>query len=122
MNSRQARFEQFFHDSHNEILTRVASHDPNRAVRRTRGGFAAAYRFWPKVEADGDPVRWVERVIADDPQRRHLRNRRGEQPVDAVSELRRVVSLARRQRTVAHLTIGSCALALLATELLAAHR
>jgi len=128
MNAAQLdRFNRFFDDHYQGILAEVTESDPSGAVRRTRSGFASAYRFWSKVEDDGDPVRWVHRVIADD--RRHPRHTAGRDPVDdpghpveASNERRRIVALARRQRAVATVVLGTSALVFIGAELFVAHR
>ena len=67
MNAAQLdRFDRFFDENFATIVDDVALNDPSEGVLRTRAGFAAAYRFWSKVEDDGDPVSWVRRVIAED--------------------------------------------------------
>ena len=53
---RRDRFNRFFDGHHPAIVAEVAEIDPRGAVRRTRAGFASEYRFWSKVEDDGDPV------------------------------------------------------------------
>ena len=127
--ARLARFDRFFDDHFPGILAEVAESDPSGAVRRTRSGFASAYRFWGKVEDDGDPVGWVHRVIAED--RRNTRHAAGRDPVDEPghrasvepsTERRRIVSLARRQRAVARVVIGTSALVALGAELFVARR
>ena len=130
MNAAQLdRFNRFFDDYYQGILAEVAERDPSGSVRRTRSGFASAYRFWSKVEDDGDPVGWVHRVIAED--RRNPRHAAGRDPVDgpgdrpsaeASTERRRIVALARRPRAVATVVIGSSALVFLGAELFVAHR
>jgi hypothetical protein len=130
MNAAQLdRFNRFFDDHYRAILAEVAERDPSGAVRRTRSGFASAYRFWSKVEDDRDPVGWVRRVIADD--RRKTRHAAGRDPVDgpghrasveAGTERRRIVALARRQRAVARVVIGTSAVVALGAELFVAHR
>ena len=127
--ARLDRFDRFFDEHYQRILAEVAESDPCGAVRRTRLGFASAYRFWSKVEDDGDPVGWVHRVIAAD--RRDPRHEAGRDPVDepghrasveSSMERRRIVALARRQRAVAHVVIGTGALVAIGAELFAAHR
>ena len=130
MNAAQlARFDRFFDDHYPEILAEVTDRDPSGAVHRTRSGFASAYRFWSKVEADGDPVGWIHRVIAED--RRSTRRGAGREPggepgprviVSSSVERHRVVALARRQRAVARVVLGTSALAAISAELLVAHR
>ena len=130
MNAAQlARFDRFFDDHYPEILAEVTERDPSGAVHRTRSGFASAYRFWSKVEADGDPVGWIQRVIADD--RRSTRHgavgEPGDEPgprviVGSSVERHRVVELARRQRAVARVVLGTSALAAIGAELFVAHR
>ena len=130
MNAAQIdRFNGFFDDLYQAILAEVAESDPVGAVRRTRSGFASAYRFWSKVEDDGDPVGWVRRVIAED--RRNPHHATGRGPVDdpgerasveASTERRRIIALARRQRAVATVVIGTSALVALGAELVVAHR
>ena len=130
MNAAQLdRFNRFFDDHHPAILAELAESDPQGAVRRTRAGFASAYRFWSKVEDDGDPVGWVHRVIADD--RRNTRHAAGRDPVDgpghrapveASTERRRIVALARRQRAIATVVVGTSALVALGAELFVVHR
>jgi hypothetical protein len=130
MNTAQLdRFNRFFDDHYPTILAEVAESDPSGAVRRTRSGFASAYRFWSKVEADGDPVGWVHRVIAED--RRNPRHAAGRDPVDeagdrasveASMERRRIVALARRQRAVARVVLGTSAFVALGAKLFVAHR
>ena len=123
------RFDRFFDENFAAIVGDVALNDPSGGVLRTRAGFASAYRFWSKVEDDGDPVAWVRRVITED--RRGARGRSVGQPVDASgrrpsvdlgAERRRVVALARRQRAVARVVIGLSALVALGGELFVAHR
>jgi len=128
MNAAQLdRFNRFFDDHYPAILAEVAKSDPPGAVHRTRSGFASAYRFWSKVEADGDPARWVRRVIADD--RRTTHHAAGHGPVDepghrveARTERRRIVALARRQQAVAAVVLGAIALVFIGAELFVAHR
>lgn len=130
MNAAQlARFDRFFDDHYPEILAEVTERDPSGAVHRTRSGFASAYRFWSKVEADGDPVGWIHRVIAED--RRSTRHGAGREPggepgprviVSSSVERHRVVALARRQRAVARVVLGTSALAAIGAELFVAHR
>jgi hypothetical protein len=124
-----ARFDCFFNEHYPTILAEVGESDPSGAVRRTRSGFASAYRFWRKVEADGDPVGWIHRVIAED--RRSTRRGAGRKPldesshqavVDSNAERRRILSLARRQRAAARAVIGTSALVALGAELLVVHR
>lgn len=128
MNAAQLEgFDRFFDENYLAILAEVAGSDPSVAVRRTRAGFASAYRFWSKVEDDGDPVGWIHRVIADD-RRAATRCRGLEEPLDepghpdTSEEHRRVVALARRQRAVARVVIGTSALLALGGELVVAHR
>ena len=130
MNAAQLdRFDRFFDANFATIVDDVALNDPSEGVLRTRAGFASAYRFWSNVEDDGDPVGWVRRVIAED--RRAARGRSVRQPIDASgrrpsvdlgAERRRVVALARRQRAVARVIIGTSALLALGGELFVAHR
>lgn len=130
MNAAQLdRFNRFFDDHYPRVLAEVAERDPSGSVRRTRSGFASAYRFWAKVEDDGDPVGWVHRVIADE--RRNNRHAAGRHPVDepgdrahaeASTERRRIVALARRQRAVATVVLGASALVFIGAELFVAHR
>ena len=130
MNSAQLdRFNRFFDDHYPAILAEVAESDPSGSVRRTRSGFASAYRFWSKVEDDDDPVGWVHRVIAGD--RRNPRHAAGGDRVDeagdrpsveASTERRRVIELAQRQRAVATFVIGASAFVALGAELFVAHR
>ena len=130
MNAAQLdRFDRFFDENFATIVDDVALNDPAEGVLRTRAGFASAYRFWSKVEDDGDPVSWVRRVIAED--RRATRGRSVGQPVDESrrrpsvdlrAERRRVVALARRQRAVARVVIGVSALLALGGELFVVHR
>lgn len=130
MNAAQiARFNAFFDEHYTGMLAEVANSDPSGALRRTRAGFASAYRFWGKVEDDGDPVGWVRRVIADD--WRNTRHAAGRDPVDdpgdralveASTERHRIVALARRQRAVATVVLGTSALVAIGAELLVAHR
>ena len=130
MNAAQIdRFDRFFDANFAAVVGDVALNDPSGGVLRTRAGFASAYRFWSKVEDDGDPVGWVRRVIAED--RRAARSRSVGQPVDESgrrpsvdlrAEHRRVVALARRQRAVARVVIGVSALLALGGELFVANR
>jgi len=130
MNAAQlARFNAFFDEHYTGMLAEVANSDPSGALRRTRAGFASAYRFWGKVEDDGDPVGWVRRVIADD--RHNTRHAAGRDPVDdpadralveASIERRRIVALARRQRAVARVVLGTGGLVFIGAELLVAHQ
>lgn len=122
-----ARFNAFFDEHYTGMLAEVAKSDPSGALRRTRAGFASAYQFWGKVEDDGDPVGWVRRVIADD--RRNTRHAVGRDPVDdlghvveASTERRRIVALARRQRAVATVVLGAGGLVFIGAELFVAHR
>jgi hypothetical protein len=123
------RFDRFFDAHYEAMVADVAASDPAGALRRTRTGFASAYRFWAKVEADGDPVGWVRRVVAED----HPRTRGAAGPgsveepgtpviVDPGAERHRVVALARRQRVVACLVLGAGALVAVGAELIVAHR
>ena len=125
-----ARFDCFFNENYAAIVSNVAESDPSRAVRRTRSGFASAYRFWGKVEADGDPVGWILRVITED-RRAASRHRAREEPldecgheasVDLIAEHRHILAMARRQRAVARVVIGTSALLALGGELIVAHR
>jgi hypothetical protein len=130
MNAAQlGRFDRFFDENFATIVDDVGLNDPSEGVLRTRAGFASAYRFWSKVEDDGDPVAWVCRVIAED--RRAARGRSVGRPVDASghrpsvdlrSERLRVVALARRQRAVARVVIGTSALLAVGGELFVVHR
>ena len=130
MNAAQLdRFNRFFDDHYQGILAEVAESDPSGSVPRTRSGFASAYRFWAKVEDDGDPVGWVHRVIAED--RRNPRHAAGRNQIDepghpasveASTERRRIVGLARRQRAVARVVLGTSALVAIGAELFVAHR
>lgn len=122
------RFDRFFDGHYQAMVAEIADSDPSGAVRRTRAGFASAYRFWGKVEDDGDPVGWVRRVIAED---RHTTRGAGpgsaHEPgtpasVDPSAERHRVVALARRQRAVARVVIGTSALVAIGAELFVAHR
>jgi hypothetical protein len=123
------RFDHFFATHYRAMLDEVATSDPAGAVGRTRAGFASAYRFWGKVEDDGDPLGWVRRVIEE--------QRRGSAPgadpdstdetatraeLDMNAERRRVISLARRQRVVARAVLGAGAIIAIAAELFVAHR
>jgi hypothetical protein len=123
------RFDRFFDEHFEAMVTEIAATDPSGAVRRTRAGFASAYRFWSKVEDDGDPVEWVRRVIAED--RHHatgnaVSERAGEHrapaAVDWGAERHRVAALARRQRAVASVVLGVAALVAIGAELFVAHR
>ena len=130
MNSAQLdRFNRFFDENFAAIVGDVALDDPPRGVLRTRAGFAAAYRFWSKVEDGGDPIGWVRRVIAQD--RRAARSRSAGRPVDESdrrpsvdlrAERRRVETLARHQRAVARAVIGLSAFLALGGELLMVRR
>jgi hypothetical protein len=123
------RFDRFFDTHYQAMVDETADRDPSGAVRRTRAGFASAYRFWGKVEDDGDPAGWIRRVIAED---RHGPTRRvdpesADEPgtpafVDLRDERRRVVALARRQRVVAGGVLGAGALVWIGAELLVTHR
>ena len=100
MNAAQtARFNRFFDDHYPEILAAVTERDPSGAVRRTRSGFASSYRFWSKVEADGDPVGWIHRVIAED--RRSTRRGAGREPGGEPGHPEIVSSRVERHRVVA---------------------
>jgi len=124
------RFDRFFDGHYLAMVAEIADSDPSGAVRRTRAGFASAYRFWGKVEDDGDPVGWIRRVIAED--RRPTRRGAGPDPadgrpglgssVDSSAERHRVVALARRQRAVARVVLGASALVAIGAELFVAHR
>lgn len=130
MNTAQLdRFDRFFDGHYLAMVAEIADSDPSGAVRRTRAGFASAYRFWGKVEDDGDPVGWIRRVIAED--RRRSRRSAGREPadepgrpvsVDSSAERHRVVALARRQRAVARVVLGASALVAIGAELFVAHR
>lgn len=131
MNTAQlARFDSFFNRHYWQIPRAVTEGDPSGALRRTRSGFASAYRFWSKVEADGDPAAWIRRAIAED---RHAATRdrssaqranvpRPHPSIDLDAEHRRVVSLARHQRFVARVVIGTSAFFAVAGELFVANR
>ena len=123
------RFDRFFDGHYQAMVAEIADSDPSGAVRRTRAGFASAYRFWGKVEDDGDAVGWVRRVAAED--RRSTRRSAGPEPagepgnpvpVDSSAERDRVVALARRQRVVASVVLGASALVAIGVELFVAHR
>ena len=125
-----ARFDCFFDEHYRVMLAETAESDPVCAVRRTRSGFASAYRFWAKVEADGDPVGWTRRVITDD-RRAASRHRAHAEPldefghpasVDLSSERSHILALARRQRAVARIVIASSALLVLGAEVIVARR
>ncbi len=126
MNADQlARLDAVFDAHYPQILADATEREPASAVRRTRAGFASAYRFWSKVEADGDPVAWIQRAIAQDG--RSTRRRTGREPGDepahrAIVERRRVAALARRQRAVAGVVLGTSALAVIGAELFVVHR
>ncbi len=123
------RFDRFFDTHYRAVVDEIADSDSSGAVRRTRVGFASAYRFWGKVEDDGDPTGWVRRIIAEDG---HSTPRRAGpdlavEPgtpafVDLRDERHRVVALARRQRVVAGVVLGTAALAWVGAELFVAHR
>lgn len=123
------RFDHFFDGHYEAMVAEVADSDPSGALHRTRVGFASAYRFWGKVEDDGDPVGWVRRVIAED---RHSTTRcaspeSGDEPgapvcVDPSAERHRVIALARRQRVVAGVVLGAGSLVAVVAELFVAHR
>ncbi len=130
MNTAQLdRFDRFFDGHYQAMVAEIADSDPSGALRRTRAGFASAYRFWGKVEDDGDPVEWVRRVIAED---RHSPTRNAvpgpvDEPrtpasVDSNAERHRVVALARRQRVAAGVVLGAGALVAIGAELFVAHR
>jgi len=130
MNTAQLdRFDRFFAGHFEATVAEIADTDPVGAVRRTRAGFASAYRFWGKVEDDGDPVAWVRRVIAED-RHRTTRNAGPESvdepgtptPLDSSAERHRVIALARRQRVVASVVLGLSALVATGAELFVAHR
>ena len=123
------RFDRFFDEHYEAMVAEVADSDASGALRRTRVGFASAYRFWGKVEDDGDPVGWVRRVIAED--RHSSRRSAGEDPadkprnpasVDSSAEHRSVVALAQRQRVVATVLLAAGALVAVGAELFVAHR
>jgi hypothetical protein len=123
------RFDRFFDGHYEAMVAEIADNDPSGAVRRTRAGFASAYRFWGKVEDDGDPVGWVRRVIAED--RRSTTRDTGpesaDEPgtpasVDSNAERHRVVALARRQRVVASVVLAVGTLVAIGAELFVAHR
>lgn len=124
------RFDRFFDENYPVILAEITGSDPSGAKGRTRAGFASAYRFWSKVEDDGDQVGWIRRVIAED--RRSAGGAHGLaqsldesgrlQPVDLRDEHRRIVALARRQRAGARVVIGASAFLAVSSELFVAHR
>jgi hypothetical protein len=130
VNSDQLERSDRFFDGHYQAMVAVtADSDPSGALRRTRAGFASAYRFWGKVEDDGDPVGWIRRVIAEDRHNtsRSARSESADEPgtpasVDSSTERRRVVALARRQRVVARVVFGAGALVAVGAELFVAHR
>ena len=131
MNATQLeRFDRCFDEHYLAILAEIATSDPSGAARRTRAAFASAYRFWSKVEDDGNPIDWIHRVITDD-RRAATRHRTDTErfdepghrtPIDLDAERRSVVALARRQRAIAGTIIGTSALATLGAELFVAHR
>jgi hypothetical protein len=129
MNEQLDRFDRFFDAHYQAMLIEIADRDPSGAVRRTRGGFASAYRFWGRVEDDGDPAGWIRRVIADGGHSTSRRTDSGlaDQPdgsafMDLRDERHRVVALARRQRVAAGVALGAGGLVAIAAELFVAHR
>lgn len=123
------RFDRFFDNHYLEFVNELTEFDPVEGVRRARSGFACAYRFWAKVEEDGDPSGWIHRDIHQQkptPVRVEEHNRsarvHGLDIEDLPAERRRIVTLARRQRVVATAVIGASGLVLIAGELLIAHR
>ena len=124
------QFNHVFDDHYLTTVADVAATDPTHAVRRTRAGFACAYRFWAKIEDDHDPAGWIHEVIdqrghtVTPPQREsdHLENPNLTRSVDLRAEHKRVVRLARRQGAVADVVIWASALLIVAARLHFRHR
>ena len=145
MNRQQrARFDRFFDDRYDAIVAALDRAYPGEGARRAHSSLATAYRFWGKVELDGDPEFWVLRdasapgptvecrvaappvaapPVADPPV--------ADPPVDASApdhrddldrERKLVVRAARWRRAAASVVLSALALVLIAAELFAAGR
>ena len=140
MNRQQrARFDRFFDDRYDAIVAALDRAYPGEGARRAHSSLATAYRFWGKVELDGDPEFWVLRdasapgptvecwvadpPVADPPV--------ADPPVDASAPDHRdaldreralVVRAARWRRAAASVVLSALALVLIAAELFVAGR
>ena len=122
------RFDEFFADQYLVFVNEITATDPVAGVRRVRSGFASAYRFWAKVEEDGDPSGWIHRIIDQEEPTATQVDEHDRSALaasldvdDLPDERHRIVAIARRQRVVATVVIGVSGLLLVAGELLVAH-
>lgn len=101
------RFRSFFDDNFVQVARDLLARDADGGLRQARSAFATAYRFWDRVEDDGDPLGWV---YADVDRQRVARRRRPAAPrpldlaaftpADLAVERQRVTSLGRRRRVI----------------------
>lgn len=125
----RARFDRFFDDRYDAIVAALDQAHPGEGARRAHSSLATAYRFWGKVELDGDPERWVLRDasapgptvecwVADPPVDASAPDHRD----DLDRERALVVRAARWRRAAASVVLSALALVLIAAELFAAGR
>ena len=135
MNRQQrARFDRFFDDRYDAIVAALDRAYPGEGARRAHSSLATAYRFWGKVELDGDPEFWVLRdasapgptvecwvaapPVADPPVDASAPDHRN--ALDRERAL--VVRAARWRRAAASVVLSALALVLIAAELFVAGR
>jgi hypothetical protein len=128
MNRDQAeRYRSFFDDNFVHVARDLLARNSDGGLQQARSAFATAYRFWDRIEDDGDPLGWVYADV--DRQRRPRRHRRaGDRPVDPLvfapehldEERRRAISVGRRRRVVSTAALSVMAAAFVAVELLIA--
>jgi hypothetical protein len=114
-------FDCLFEAHYQEVIAATAATDPAGALQRTRAGFASAYRFWSKIDAD-DRLRWIRAAIDQVGTRTPSDGRTSAAVVDLRAERASVIALARRQRSVSTAVLSAGALCIVALELLVAHR
>lgn len=109
------RFDQFFDDHWQPILVELTARHPDDGLRRARRAFATAYRFWGRVEDDGDPIGWIS---ADAERQRPQRARRPANPAAAaVAERRHIVASARRAKLTTAFAVTAAIAASLGVEI-----
>ncbi len=54
-------FDSWYIQEYFDLVINIETKHPGHGLRRARSSTANAYRFWSKVEADGNPTNWILR-------------------------------------------------------------
>ena len=119
------RFDRWFEQEYPDLVIELEARYPGDGLRRARSSVATAYRFWGKVEADGNPKNWILRD-AGEPRPAHARTEISPYPSVSADSLIRdkatIVRVARQRRVVATVVLSAISAAVVGAELFAAHR